>query len=221
MCPTLLAAERLLPTSQGCPVQDQRRHRCERGEAAPTQRCTATPTRHPTLSRGFFLSTTSLGQHCSMTQATPCGEIRPTVDGERIGAQTASTTQATASVQVDRPKHQQGSEAWPPNVVLPHCSPNDSGPNGGGASQPWLGCEGLATGCIWGMREGGDMGARGGNVDWLKAPIGLAQAPIRRQSMLIGSLRQSGANHLRQSIRAPIRRQSMRQSEEAPIDFFP
>ena len=59
------------------------------------------------------------------------------------------------------------------------------------------------------------------SVDWLKAPIGLAQAPIRRQSMLIGSLRQSGANHLRQSIQAPIRRQSMRQSEEAPIYFFP
>jgi hypothetical protein len=38
--------------------------------------------------------------------------------------------------------------------------------------------------------------------------------------MLIGSLRQSGANHLRQSIQAPIRRQSMRQSEEAPIIFF-
>ena len=59
------------------------------------------------------------------------------------------------------------------------------------------------------------------NVDWLKAPIGLAQAPIRRQSMLIGSLRQSGANHLRQSIQAPIRRQSMRQSEEASINCFP
>ena len=58
-------------------------------------------------------------------------------------------------------------------------------------------------------------------VVWRLGAALLAQAPNRRQTRPLRQRRQTGAKRLRQTEEAPNRRQTRRQSEEAPNNFFP